>query len=243
MKISVLLPYKENFSPNYAGAVSLFVKDTIINSKFNKSTYVFGNMSFKKAFLKNYINVDLNKSFLQSNSKNYIKKFLEKEKKINSDIIEIHNRPNYIKYFTNTQNKKIILYFHNDPLSMSGSITVKDRLYLLNNIDKILFNSKWSQKRFFINIENVELLKQKTSVCFQSTSKVPINFKNKKKIISFIGKLNSAKGYDLFGNAIIKILDKYPDWKSIVVGDEPREQISFHHKNLKFKDTQNMTLF
>ena len=235
MKISVLLPYKENFSPNYAGAVSLFVKDTVINSKFYKSTYVFGNMLFKKAFLNNYINVDLNKSFLQSNSKNYIKKFLEKEKKINSDIIEIHNRPNYIKYFTNTQNKKIILYFHNDPLSMSGSITVKDRLFLLNNIDKILFNSKWSQKRFFINIENDELLKQKTSVCFQSTSKVPINFKNKKKIISFIGKLNSAKGYDLFGNAIIKILDKYPDWKSIVVGDEPREQISFHHKNLKIQ--------
>ena len=30
MKISVLLPYKENFAPNYAGAVSLFVKDTVI---------------------------------------------------------------------------------------------------------------------------------------------------------------------------------------------------------------------
>ena len=181
MKISVLLPYKENFSSNYAGAVSLFVKDTVINSKFFKSTYVFGNMEYKKPFLKNYINVDLNKNFLQSSSKNYVKKFLEKEKEINSDIIEIHNRPNYIKYFKNTQNKKIMLYFHNDPLSMNGSITVKDRLYLLNNIDKILFNSKWSQKRFFIDIENDELLKQKTSVCFQSTSNVPVNFKKKKK--------------------------------------------------------------
>ena len=28
MKISILLPYKENFSPMYPGAVSLFVKDT-----------------------------------------------------------------------------------------------------------------------------------------------------------------------------------------------------------------------
>ena len=233
MKISVLLPYKENFSSNYAGAVSLFVKDTVINSKFFKSTYVFGNMDYKKPFLKNYINVDLNKNFLQSSSKNYIRKFLEKEKQINSDIIEIHNRPNYIKYFKNTQNKKIMLYFHNDPLSMNGSITVKDRLYLLNNIDKIIFNSKWSQKRFFIDIENDELLKQKTSVCFQSTSNVPVNFKKKKKIISFIGKLNSAKGYDLFGKAIIKILDKYPSWRSIVVGDEPREKILFSHKNLK----------
>ena len=35
MKISVLLPYKENFSSVNAGAVSLFVKDTIKNSKFS----------------------------------------------------------------------------------------------------------------------------------------------------------------------------------------------------------------
>ena len=38
-------------------------------------------MSIQKAFLKNYINIDLNKSFLQSNSKNYVFKFLEKKKK------------------------------------------------------------------------------------------------------------------------------------------------------------------
>ena len=54
MKISIILPYKENFSSNYAGAVSLFVKDTIQNSQFFKSTYVFGNMSFDKPFKKLY---------------------------------------------------------------------------------------------------------------------------------------------------------------------------------------------
>ena len=40
MKISILLPYKENFSSTYAGAVSLFVKDTVILSKYKKSTVV-----------------------------------------------------------------------------------------------------------------------------------------------------------------------------------------------------------
>ena len=33
MKVSILLPYKENFSPNYPGAVSLFVKDTSANKQ------------------------------------------------------------------------------------------------------------------------------------------------------------------------------------------------------------------
>ena len=175
MKISVLLPYKENFSENYAGAVSIFVRDTIQNSQFFKTSYVFGNMTYKKAFLKNYINIDLDRSFLQSNSKNYVSKFLDIEKQINSEIIEIHNRPNYIQYLKNVENKKIILYFHNDPLSMNGSKSTEDRLLLLNKIDKILFNSKWSQDRFFIGLENMSLLKQKTSICYQSTSKTISN--------------------------------------------------------------------
>ncbi len=233
MKISVLLPYKENFSSTNAGAVSLFVKDTIENSKFYKCSFVFGNMINKKPFLKNYVNIELNRSFIRSNSKNYVIRFLEKEKKINSDIIEIHNRPNYIRFLKNLQNKKIILYFHNDPLSMNGSKSVNDRLFLLNKIDKILFNSEWSQERFFIGIDNKKLLKQKTSVCYQSTNKIKIDFKKKIKLISFIGKLNTAKGYDLFGKTIIQILNKYKDWKGIVIGDEPREKLFFKHKNLK----------
>ena len=52
MKISVLLPYKENFSEDYAGAVSIFVKDTIQNSAYFKTSFVFGNMSYKKAIFK-----------------------------------------------------------------------------------------------------------------------------------------------------------------------------------------------
>ncbi len=235
MKISVLLPYKENFSENYAGAVSIFVKDTIENSQFFKTSYIFGNMSYKKALLKNYVNIDLKKSFLKSNSKNYVTKFLEAEKKVNSDIIEIHNRPNYIQYLKEVENKKIILYFHNDPLSMNGSKSKKNRLSLLNKIDKILFNSRWSQERFFIGLENMPLLKQKTSICYQSTNNTKIDFKKKEKLISFVGKLNSAKGYDLFGKTIIQILNKYKNWKAIVIGDEPREQLYFQHKNLKIK--------
>ena len=41
MKISILLPYKENFSPNYAGAVSLFVKDMTRQSKYRNNISVF----------------------------------------------------------------------------------------------------------------------------------------------------------------------------------------------------------
>ena len=41
MKISILLPYKENFSPEYPGAVSLFVYETTKISKYK--IYSFRN--------------------------------------------------------------------------------------------------------------------------------------------------------------------------------------------------------
>ena len=79
MKISILLPYKENFSENYAGAVSIFVRDIVVNSNFSKTTKVYGNTSFKKTFLKNnYINLPLKRSIFSSTSKIYIEEFLKK---------------------------------------------------------------------------------------------------------------------------------------------------------------------
>ena len=96
MKISILLPYKENFTPNYAGAVSLFLNDTIKLSKYKKNIQVYGNTSFKKKLLPNYTNLNFSKLLFRSSSKTYVKKFLENEKIKKSNLIEVHNRPDYI---------------------------------------------------------------------------------------------------------------------------------------------------
>ena len=47
-KISILLPYKENFSPDYAGAVSLYVKDTTKRSDYINHIIVYGSTKYKK---------------------------------------------------------------------------------------------------------------------------------------------------------------------------------------------------
>ena len=233
MKISVLLPYKENFTVNSAGAVSLFVNDICNESIYQNSTYIFGNTIYKDNLSGNYINLDLDRNLFQSTSKKYVESFLNFQKDKETDLIEIHNRPNYIKQIRKEFNKKLILYFHNDPLTMQGSKTKSERLFLLNSLDKILFNSNWSKDRFFIDFKKSEISTKKVDVCYQSSSSVKINFKNKQKVISFVGKLNSAKGYDIFGQTIIKILDKHNDWKAHVYGDEPREKLTYIHKNLK----------
>ena len=232
MKISILLPFKENYSPNYAGAVSLFVNDTINKSKYKDSINVFGNTSYKKFLSKNYTNIQFKKKLFSSTNKLYVENFIKVENKINSDLIEVHNRPSYIFLIRKNYHKLLFLFFHNDPLQMNGSRSVQDRIKLLNNVDKIIFNSEWCRQRFFHSFNDKSKYLNKTELCYQSTSKIKINFNKKQKIISFVGKLNKAKGYDIFGQTIIKILDKYPDWSSSVFGDEPREKLNFRHKNL-----------
>ena len=170
MKVSILLPYKENYSKNYAGAVSIFVNEINKTSKYKLSTKIYGNTNFKNYLSNNYINIPFKKKIFFSSSKIYVNNFIELEKKRNSHIIEIHNRPSYLKYFGYFKNK-IVFYFHNDPLTMTGSISIKERKFILNTCHKIIFNSEWTKKRFFLGLDNFLINSEKIEVIYQSTNK------------------------------------------------------------------------
>ena len=240
MKISILLPYKENFSPEYPGAVSIFISSVLKKSIYKKNITVYGSTSYKNKLSNNYVNIESSKKIFSSQTKIYLNNFKKLLRKNNTDLIEIHNRPNYI-YSLKDLNKKMVLYFHNDPTTMLGSSNSSDRLKLVKLCSKIVFNSNWSKKKFLTNLPFSLQNSKKLIVIYQSVNRKKINLSKKKKIITFVGKLNHAKGYDLFGEAIIKILNKYPDWKGLVIGDEIREKYNFKHKNLNILGFVNHT--
>ncbi len=232
MKIAILLPYKENYSMKYSGAVSIHVKNLLKHSKFKKNIKIYGSTEYRDYLSKNYINLDIKRKILQSSNKRYLNRFLDYYLKSKWNIVEIHNRPNYVNKIFEKTSSKIILYFHNNPINLSGSKSINERLKLLEKCVLILFNSNWTKKNFFKGIDE-NLYKEKVDIVYQSTKKSKVDFNKKQNLITFIGKLNTSKGYDIFGKAVIKILEKYPSWKSIVIGDEPREKLFFKHKNLK----------
>ena len=234
MKIAILLPYKENFSSEYPGAVSLFVNETSQKSKYKKNIIVFGNTKYKKKFNIKYININLSNNPLASQTKAYVNSFIRLQKKFNFSIVEVHNRPNYISQVrSKVSNLTLSLYFHNDPLSMDGSKTIKERKYLLKNCYKIIFNSNWSKKRFLEGLENKFVNSNKLIVFYQSAEKnSQIIINKKKKWITFVGKLNRAKGFDVFAKTIKKVLNANPTWEAKVIGDEKRENIPLKHKNV-----------
>ena len=233
-KIFIILPHKDQFIKNYAGSASIWVKDFFQKSIFKNNINIFGSTkNTKNIFIKkNYINIRIPTIKILSKSNYYIKKLLIYCKKIKPSIIEIHNRPSYLinisKEFKET---KFILVIHNDPLNLKGSITIDQRKKLLNICHKIYFVSSWVEEKFFNGLDKNFYSNYKT--IYPSINKIN-KFPKKEKIIIFSGKLNNAKGFDKFGLAISKILNKYPSWHAIAIGDEPRENYNFSHKNLTY---------
>ena len=233
-KIAILLPYKENYTINKAGAASIWVKDYLSLSKLKKLTTVYGNLDKKdKPLTNNFINLDLSKSFIRKNIA-YTKSLFDEYQTKKFDIIELHNRPESLIYLLNKNVKsKLIFTFHNDPQTLRGSSSPKERIYIAENTDQIYFVSNWVKDKFF---EGLPFIHKNNCEILYPAIKPLKKFPLKDKLIVFSGKLNSSKGFDIFGEAIIKILNKFSNWRAIAVGNEPREKFSFNHKNFKIID-------
>ena len=152
INIATVLPYKENYSFEKASAASLWVSEFFKKSKFKNNNFIYGNTKSKNYLTKNYINIDLKslKSKFQSTTQEYSENLIKQIKKKNFDLIEIHNRPLILSFLVKRIQNRFIFYFHNDPLSMNGSKTIGDRLFILKNVEKIIFVSKWVRNRFFL---------------------------------------------------------------------------------------------
>ncbi len=244
MKIATILPYKENYTVSKAQAAAIWVCDFYKYSKYQKDNIIYGNTDTKDYLSKNYKNIKINnlKSKFSSATKEYCKNIINQIQHENFDIVEIHNRPQIFNYLKKKINSKYILYFHNDPLSMKGSKSSSERLNLLINLDKIVFVSKWVQDRFFIDLD--KKLSDKTDIIYPSIHKIKKK-QIKEKKITFVGKLNISKGYDIYKEAIIKILNEFSNWKAYSIGTEERDRPIITHKNhyeigfLKHKDVLN----
>ncbi len=214
--IYIILPFKESLKPNKAGAVSIYVQDSLRISKFKKRVQVISSDDFSNS-----------KIF---RNKTYINNFCKKYKNNKISIIEIHNRPEYAKILRkNFPYSKIILTYHNDPQNLRGSINPDEREKLLDICTEIVFISNWIKKRFFTDLKKI---KNNNKIIYHGIKKKnKVNQKNKKKQILFVGKLNENKGYDIFVDVAEKFKKINPQWKFIAIGNETRKKI-FPDKNI-----------
>ena len=174
-KIAVLLPNKKDYSLNNAAAASIWVRDFNRGKIINKQI-VFG-ISSSSPLSKNFINLRctniINNSFFYL--RNFIKKLPNSIK-----IIEIHNRPHFFFFLKKKFPKyKFILIFHNDPNTLRGSKTIKEKIEILERCDEIVFVSNYVKQRFYYNIYSY--IPFKGQIIYPATNYFNHNFKKKLK--------------------------------------------------------------
>ena len=154
MKINILLPYKEKFDENEASSVSITVRNNLLHTNFLNQIKIFGqnvkNPFFKDKFFGfkySILSLKSKNNFLAHEMLKIISKDLDK-----NQLIEIHNRPYLINQIAKGNKFPISLFFHNDPQTMKGSKSIKDRENILEKCAIVFCVSEFIKKKFLEGI-------------------------------------------------------------------------------------------
>ena len=217
MKINILLPFKEKFDKNKASSVSITVKNNLHYSKYLNEVRVYGQKVEKPLFQDNfigfkysYLSFKSKNEFLANNMSNIILEDTDKKQ-----LIEVHNRPYLVDKISKRNKYPISLFLHNDPLTMKGSKSIKDREKLLETCAAIFCVSKYIRDLF---LDGVLKNHNKVHVLYNGVDKKLKRFPKKKMEILFVGRLVPEKGVHHYVNSIKCIADTFTDWNFGLIG-------------------------
>lgn len=218
MQINIILPYKEQFSKNKASSVSITVRNNFDYSTYKKKILIYGQFVDNPILPNNFIGINKPRNFLKSKNIHMAQEICQiiKKKKNTKHLIEVHNRPYLVKIFDKSlDNKSIILFLHNDPLTMKGSKSVSERLDLLSRVNYICCVSNFIKKQF---LDGIKKKNDKVVVIYNGVSRNLITFPKKKKEIIYVGRIVKEKGVHLYVDAIKQIYSELNSWNFKIIG-------------------------
>ena len=237
-EIAILPPFKEKFSPNNFGSVSLYIKDINEKSKFKQIIKIYVNTTSK--IFKGYkaVNVPKNlRHIFYGKNIGHTKTFLSIIKKNPPKIIEIHNRPkSALEISKSLGGSKIFLYYHNDPLSFKNCSSVKIRSEIIKKCHNIFFVSQFLKKRFLKDLPDNKFLNSKLDVLYNGINPIKqLVFKKKKLNIVYVGELEKKKGFDIFLQSANDIINQFPIWEVHIFGKIKKNNINLIGKYNRIK--------
>ena len=217
MKINILLPYKEKFDENKASSVSITVKNNLMHTKFLNGIKIYGQNVENALFKDNFVGLNYSIFSLKSKNVYLLHRMLKMISADNSkkQLIEIHNRPYLINQINRFNHFPISLFFHNDPLTMRGSKSIRERQNILEKCAAVFCVSEYIKQQF---MKGISTETQKVHVLYNGVNRKITHFPEKKKEILFVGRLVSEKGVDLYVEVVKSIAFNYPDWNFGIIG-------------------------
>jgi len=219
MRVAVVLPQREKFGPKVAGAIALTIRDFAYGSYTQTQLTVLGHAQTDTFENIAFTSVATKKFLCFSSSKAYTKQCIQTLKKTDVDIIEVHNRvAAAIAIKKAFPKRRIVLYLHNDPLTIRGLKTEQDRKAVCESIDAIICVSEFVKSRFNTEAQNID----NVFTVFNALPDLPLTIPmaQKKPVIVFAGRVVPDKGPLLLAKALLKVLPQHPEWRCVFVGAE-----------------------
>ena len=153
--IDLLLPHKERFTAQNAGAVSTVVNNLSSYDAANTSFRIFGSAVETPLNETDFHGLSWRKSLWRSQNSQMAESYLAKLEASDRkpDIIEVHGRAFIAQKIAKARpDIPVILYLHNDPRTMKGSKTVRQRRSLINDLAGLISVSHYIENCFFDDI-------------------------------------------------------------------------------------------
>ena len=219
-RIDMLLPSKERFTPDNAGAIAGVVHDLALASTTPEAFHIYGT-KVENAFSDvNFTGLTPRHSLFHGQNIRFANAYLNHV--ANStlpDIVEVHSRCHVAKYLARKNTKlNVILYLHNDPRTMKGAKTRAERRFLLDHMAAVICISDYIRECFLDGIGDNHPKAHIVGVARNGAHRWIKKKPKKEPFILLAGRMVPEKGILECAEAIARVLPDFPEWRLIIAG-------------------------
>ena len=152
----IILPHKERFTLNNAGAVSTVSRDLASLGSTVPDFRIFGTSVDAPLLPETFHGLTAKSSWFRSQNKQFVTAYLNflSGAETQPDIIEVHGRLEVAKWIAEARpDIPVCLYLHNDPRTMKGGKTQQERALLADRLSGVISVSHYIENCFFDGID------------------------------------------------------------------------------------------
>lgn len=213
MRVLTVLPRREGYAPDRAGAIALLVSRLAAPEDIIIGTEVTGDPLKGGVFVSVTEPGGLHR--WRRDGTRYRIACQREIRRHNPDLVEVHNRPALANALARC-GIPVHLFLHNDPQDMHGARRPRQRQALMHRV-RIFTVSHWLKARFLEDLDDGPVMVMPNCLDLSALPRQPTE---RWKLILFAGRMVSDKGADAFVRAWAAISQKVPDWQAVMIGAE-----------------------
>ena len=223
--VLMVLPPREKFSPDYAGAISIVVHCLALATP---EAVVLGRAVSDGGFA----DVAFRAVAPSAGSQlGYIWAMIRAVRRLRPASVDVHQHPNLALTLARLFPRiKVTLVLHNNPLSMHGLISVRQRSAALRRLHRIVTVSDDLRRRYMTGLDCAS----KSPVTLNNPvdfDRLPARGGPRRQEFLFVGRITPDKGVDVFVRACAKVLPRLPGWSARIIGGE---RYGLHQQEAQF---------